>query len=246
MFERDYAVRHRKGAFDISRLSQGFIVIQKRVSISRRSRSRNWIIAHSSPVCVTLPTDVIQMPASAITRQPQVTRSRAPRRAVRRKELAAQCATTDPKHRTRRTRSKRKTYADSRTTGSRMGLISVFENHARLRDAARAFVGFRDRRADGRTLHVKACCEREATGRARERAKGKPCFCTRQHPGHKGQDRMGVCAIQVSYEAPDQDFPLVRASYGSRLHLTITRPSAFAAKKSNQPPADRATEPPVP
>jgi hypothetical protein len=33
MFERDYAVRHRKGAFDISRLSQGFIVIQKQVSI---------------------------------------------------------------------------------------------------------------------------------------------------------------------------------------------------------------------
>ena len=58
------------------------------------------------------------------------------------------------------------------------------------RDAARAFVGFRDRRTDGQTLHAKACSQREATGRARDRAKGEPYFCTRQHPGYKKEDRM--------------------------------------------------------
>lgn len=70
------------------------------------------------------------------------------------------------------------------------------------RDVARAFVGFRDRCAR------EARCEREATGRARERAKGKPLLCTREHPRHKGQDRM-VRAIKISHQAPNQDLPLV-------------------------------------
>jgi hypothetical protein len=49
-----------------------------------------------------------------------------------------------------------------------------------------------------------------------------------------------VRAIQVSYEAPDQDIPLVRPSSESWLHLAITRPSAFAAKRAtNLQPIER-------
>ena len=43
------------------------IVIQKQVSISRRSRSRNWMIAAPRPISASIPTDVVQMPARAIT-----------------------------------------------------------------------------------------------------------------------------------------------------------------------------------
>ena len=233
MFERDYAVRHRKRAFDIGRLSQGFIVIQKQVWISRRSRSRNWIIAHSSPVCATLLTDVIQMPASAVTRQPQITRSRAPRRAVRRKELAARGATTDLKHRTRRARGKRKTYADSRSTGSCMGLASVFENHARLatqpgRSLDYVIAAPMATRCTRRYVASVRPMVRHASG-----LRKGPVFVRDNIRDIKG--RIVWCVRYTGFlSSSGSKYPLVRPSYGSRLYLTITRPSAFAAKKSNQ------------
>jgi hypothetical protein len=140
MFERDYAVWHRKRAFDIGQLSQGFIVIQK------------------------TGIDFAPVQIAELDNRP------------------FKHGLRDPPHR-------RDPDAGERyhpTAAGHHGVGFGIRKSRAARDAARAFVWLRDRRADGHTLHAKACCEREATGQARDRPKGEPYFCTRQHPDMKG------------------------------------------------------------
>jgi hypothetical protein len=141
-------VRQRKGASDLSRLSQGVIIIQKQVSISRRSRSHPTAAGHQKPGAEEGGT------------------------------TEGACSTAR-NHRSKTSNAPGAYAHDLRGLQDHRILYEVgfgIRKSRAARDAARAFVGLHDRRADGHTLHAKACCEREATGRARERAKRKPCF----------------------------------------------------------------------